>query len=839
MLKIPDWLAPDIWRGSLVSYASFASLDRKQWNPYLWLTDLANRILKPISEGNARIIVNAPPRHGKSELISHWLPTWFIDNWPRKQIILSSYGGEFAGEWGKKVRDEFAMNAHCIAKLRTDSRATESWQTTEGGGMKTAGVGGPITGRGADLCFPAGTLIVTEYGEVPIQHLINLENKPRVLSYDHECGKMVWKKIINTSWRKTYELLTEIKTTGGNKIRSTREHPFYNDKREYREAGDLLRGDRIFVAKKITVKQVLRDLWASQDYSRDVAPRLLFQGAKIGSFFKMPALCKNIFSAALRIRKAIATRACRFLLLFGMQSKTSRDKEYTAANLFPLWKDKEEGKQILFDRLSEGTRNPKTTSKQAMCFLWGRIYALFKPFFVLFNTMQKPDALETDKGKEQSEFQGWKKLFRSLSCHEKIYSRTGQESMCGLSENKFPKTDPKQNTRNIKRVESASYRQESTEQSSRKSDNALLEMPCGSSQIDLDTIQETRHISVGEVEVYDLEVEDSHNFFANGFLVHNCLIDDPHKNWEEAMSPIARERIIEWLNSTLYTRLEPNASIIVIQTRWHERDLTGYLTNEHSDPWQLIRYPALAEDDNDILGRKEGAALCPDRFSTERLNEIKKVVGSHVFAGLYQQRPAPLMGGIVKRDWFKFWTELPTNTDEWIQSWDLTFKATGTSYAVGQVWCRAKGNFYLVDQIRTKMDFLEQLRQLAVMTRRWPQALTKLIEDAADAQAVKTTLEEMVPGIVLVRARGSKEARLAAVVGAIESGNVYLPANATWLDEFLAEITTFPGTVNDDQVDAMTLALDRLIQKTYDTDIRLPDLGRRANPWETTIAEIN
>ena len=158
-----------------------------------------------------------------------------------------------------------------------------------------------------------------------------------------------------------------------------------------------------------------------------------------------------------------------------------------------------------------------------------------------------------------------------------------------------------------------------------------------------------------------LEVEDCHNFFAEGILVHNCIIDDPHKNWEEAMSPVTRERVIEWFNSTLYTRLEPHASICLIQTRWHGRDLSGYLLNEHSDPWQLIKYPALSEGEGDILGRAEGDALCPPRFPIERLNEIKKVVGSHIFAGLYQQRPAPIMGGIVKKDWLRYWTELPAN----------------------------------------------------------------------------------------------------------------------------------------------------------------------------------
>lgn len=313
------------------------------------------------------------------------------------------------------------------------------------------------------------------------------------------------------------------------------------------------------------------------------------------------------------------------------------------------------------------------------------------------------------------------------------------------------------------------------------------------------------------------------------------IIDDPHKNWAEAMSPQIREMIIDWFKATLYTRLEPNASIILIQTRWHEHDLSGYLLDDHEDDWELLRFPALAEKD-DILGRAEGEALCPERYSKKELEKIKRVVGSHVFAGLYQQRPAPLGGNILKKDWFRYWETLPAQFDEMIQSWDLAFKGTGTSYVVGQVWGRKGANYYLVDQIRDKMEFVEQLRQIQVLTKRWPGAVTKVIEDAADAQAVRSTLTNTVPGIVLQHVRGSKEARLAAVAGVFESGNVYLPAKAEWLDDFIFESTNFPGTANDDQVDAMSLALDRLIDDTFDTDIVLPNLGVRANPWEGAYA---
>lgn len=311
------------------------------------------------------------------------------------------------------------------------------------------------------------------------------------------------------------------------------------------------------------------------------------------------------------------------------------------------------------------------------------------------------------------------------------------------------------------------------------------------------------------------------------------IVDDPHKNWEEAMSPTMRQKVIDWFNSTFYTRAEPNASIIVVQTRWHERDLSGYLLEEHEDNWELLRLPALSED-GDPLGRALGEPLCPERYTQTALHEIKKAVGSHIFEGLYQQRPSPLAGNMVKRDWFRRWSTLPDGITEWIQSWDLTFKKTGTSFVVGQVWGRKGGQFYLVDQCRDRLSFPETLRKIATMSNRWPQAKEKLVEEAANGPAVISTLSDTVPGIIGVRHSSSKEARLAAVSGFVEAGNVWIPDQsvASWADDFVEEVVNFPNAANDDQVDAMTMALDRLGSSSHRTDFVIPAVGVRANPWE-------
>lgn len=448
------------WRLNISTFAQTAS--RGQWRPFRWLDLLLSVIQPAIVRGGARIIINAPPRHGKSEAFSHWLPTWFLEWFPEQRVILTSYSDTFAAHWGRKVRDELQRNELLSTRVSDAKRETSDWETVDGGGMKTAGAQGGVTGRGASL----------------------------------------------------------------------------------------------------------------------------------------------------------------------------------------------------------------------------------------------------------------------------------------------------------------------------------------------------------------------------------IIIDDPVKDWEEANSPTVRRKIIERFNADLYTRLEPGGSIVVVMTRWHEEDLTGYLVDEHADDWQHVALPAVAED-NDPLGRAPGEALCPERFDADDLQRIKLApgegLGTQLFNGLYQQHPSPPEGGAIKRAWFRWYRELP-RCSQLIQSWDLTF-TVGTSYVVGQVWGYAKPNFYLVDQFRAKVDFPGTLDAIRAMSSKHPLARDKVVERAANGEAVLATLKHELDGVVGVRPVGSKEARLLAVSGLLEAGNVYLPEGKPWVREFVEEVVSFPNAKNDDQCDAMTQALSRLSRRSI-SNIVIPLTGSRTRPTD-------
>lgn len=292
------------------------------------------------------------------------------------------------------------------------------------------------------------------------------------------------------------------------------------------------------------------------------------------------------------------------------------------------------------------------------------------------------------------------------------------------------------------------------------------------------------------------------------------IIDDPFKNAEEANSKTIRDKVWEWYQSTLYTRLEPNGVLVIVQTRWHEDDLVGRLLNPEYgkvEDWTIINLPAIAEE-NDVLGRKPGKALWPSRFNIKELNRIKQSVGSYWWNALYQQRPSPPEGSIIHRSWWKYYEKTPSAFDEIIQSWDCTFKETDNgSYVVGQVWGRKGANKYLLDQVRARMDFTATIKAIKMLSAKWPQARTKLIEDTANGPAIISVLNKEITGIIPIRPKSSKEARLYAVSPDIEAGNVYLPdpAIAPWVHDFVEECSAFPNGKNDDQVDTMTQALNR------------------------------
>jgi predicted phage terminase large subunit-like protein len=297
-------------------------------------------------------------------------------------------------------------------------------------------------------------------------------------------------------------------------------------------------------------------------------------------------------------------------------------------------------------------------------------------------------------------------------------------------------------------------------------------------------------------------------------------IDDPIKNRAEADSQLLRDSMWSEWNDTIKSRLSAGAKVILIMTRWHEDDLAGrILKYEKPQNVTYIRIPCEAEE-GDPLGRPVGAALCPE-FGKDNawLADFKAGYqtkeGSRSWNALFQGRPTSAAGNMIKREWWRVWrmAALP-EMQQTVISVDATFKdGAANDFVSIQVWGKHGADCYLLDRDHRRMDFPATLTAIRAMKSRHHKARTILIEDKANGSALISVLKKEIPGVIAVNPQGGKVSRVNAVSPAIEAGNVFLPHEdeAPWVNEFINECAAFPSGQHDDDVDAMSQALSRLV----------------------------
>jgi len=296
-----------------------------------------------------------------------------------------------------------------------------------------------------------------------------------------------------------------------------------------------------------------------------------------------------------------------------------------------------------------------------------------------------------------------------------------------------------------------------------------------------------------------------------------AIIDDPVKNAEQASSKTYRDKAWEWYQSTLYTRLEPNGSIILIMTRWNQGDLAGRILTDMQqggELWDVINLPAIAES-NDQIGRNEGDPLWPERFGVPELDKIKRTVGSYYWTSLYQQRPTPQEGGMFKRHWFPIIENEPRDLIK-TRRWDLAASQQKGDYTAGLLLGKAEGVFVVLD--------LQHVRES-------PAGVEALVKQTAKVDGYEIPIRmEQEPGSSGINtidyyarrilegysfkgipSTGPKEVRAQPVSAAAEAGNVWLLKGA-WNAAFLDEVTLFPNGDHDDIVDVLSGAFTDLTQ---------------------------
>lgn len=337
-----------------------------------------------------------------------------------------------------------------------------------------------------------------------------------------------------------------------------------------------------------------------------------------------------------------------------------------------------------------------------------------------------------------------------------------------------------------------------------------------------------------------------------GYGAELFIIDDPIKNQEAAESETIIAKIHAEMGPSVQSRIHPGGKLIVIQTRWVENDVIGYIEKNWGEfVWKSVNLPCECEDaENDPLGRNVGDSLMgphlgdvglPPRICNDNkwLQSKKLLVkageGEHVWNALYQGHPSAQDGNLFKEPWWQLYKRCDVNVnsfDYMSLSVDATFKKTETSDMVAiELWAMIKNDVYLYKLINKRMGFVETLAKIKQLCTEFPTIDELLIEDKANGSAIIDSLRysDNIPPIVAVNPLGGKYSRAQAVSPFISTCKVHIPTDWSMQEElevewdgkeqnlkphrkFILQHSRFPFAKNDDMVDAETQAMSRIIK---------------------------
>lgn len=312
-----------------------------------------------------------------------------------------------------------------------------------------------------------------------------------------------------------------------------------------------------------------------------------------------------------------------------------------------------------------------------------------------------------------------------------------------------------------------------------------------------------------------------------GKPVDLLVLDDPIKDLEQAQSARYRERAQRFWQAVAVPRLGPGARCVLIQTRWHESDLGGWLLANEPGRWRVVSIPAIAEADDDPLGRKPGEAMRSARGSRD-WDRIRESVGEYVWAALYQQRPAPAAGGLFKRNTLRFWTPMAPDAS-WHgvlggQRVDLGGRAvmlddcwrfltvdlaastkTSADYTAAGAWAISPdGDLILLEARRARIEETGHWDLVRPLREQWA-ADTVFVESRMFGTTMVIDATKAGVPVAELKADTDKVTRALPATARASAGRFWLPAgegSADVVDELLA----FPNSAHDDYVDVVSYA---------------------------------
>ena len=781
------------------------------------------------------LLITMPPRFAKSTFATVMFPSYYMARDPARFVMSCSYNSTLATDFGRQVRtiveDPRMAQVFPNLGLSKESRAADVWRTTDHGAYFAVGIGGTTSGRPAN-CFASGTMVLTPAGERPIE---TLRPGDLVMASDPEAGTLEPRAIRATQSRMATTRRYTLST--GRRVVSTPDHPVWCE-----QAQSFLPIQGI-ADGNLHLREVRHDIHGEAVAETPLLlPRVLPNRRARRGFLRR--LLGDLRAAAVRAGQAWPRSQVLLARLHRDRPDAARGSHLPRVQHDLRGQAALEEAPVLHRMRGQGALSRRDRSEHdPLRRVWAALSQAERQVALLLDRLQERLALPR----------------HDWALEPALPARGGQPSLCpGLEAGQ--RRDPQARPLPLHLLRDqgaepgrASHRHAQGQQRAGEPDLHVPQLPYHPAQDAWGGPARILRVEdAGVVQVHDIDVEGLHNFVAEGVLVHNCLIvDDPIKSRDDAESATQRNKTWNYYASALSTRLQPTTSgqkpkQIIVLTRWHVDDIASRLQRSadwREGRWKHVNYQAIIKRPvGKLISRshlprsdprfvadlstlpkgqryfreEEEVSLWPERFPIDDLQRRRRL-NPREFASLYQQEPYIEGGNLLKTEWWQHYpVDLkPERFVSLIIAADTAFKKSEQSdYSVALIaGVDRTGDIYIVDVIRGRYEFPDLKTRMIQLNAQWRgKGLRGIyVEDKASGQSLIQELKRQ-SGLAVIpyKTVNDKVARANAVLPLIEGGRVYLPEEAPWLDAFIEEATQFPGGAHDDQVDALTMALDVL-----------------------------
>lgn len=714
---------------------------------------IASRLEDVVSGKTPWLILNVPPRMGKSELVSRRLPAWLLGRDPYTQMIVTSYGEDLSMDFGREVRSimtsPFYQQVFPGTHLRTGSRSADRLQTLEGGMAYFVGMGGAVTGRGADCVVPYCT-VYSNKGIIPISQVAVGDY---VRAFNHRTGKRTWAVVQAVQAKRTGKPLVSL-----GELRCTSDHRVYACGKGYVPASEF---------------NSLSPLWWQESTGRDdlhVLPDGTDHGAS--ELRSLRGWVREKDLGASESGRPGGGRKPEDVLQQGVLPglpESAPTATCDHGDLPHLWGS---------DHTGEGAGKPGSAGPEV---LLDRVLpqAPGEPPFErgVRGVFPAPESGSGGKG------QALPNVPRDAESEGYPSHRPQPGEQYGREPDPALRSVPSQVSR--------------TRGTCADDLAGLLQGP-------------------GEY-VVDIQTETGNFFCEGVLVHNCLIIDDPIKGRVEANSRTLRNQQWDWFTDVGLTRLMGAGRVIVCMTRWHEDDLVGRITNPRNpyyDPqfasnWKVINIPHFAEED-DPLWRDPGEILWPERTSREFLENQRRINPSG-FSALHMGRPSPPEGDFFKAKDIRTYSDmsdLPRNLRYYAASdHAISLEQKRDATCMGVIGLDSEDNIWVLpDLVWRQLDAEAQVDSMLNLMR-VHKPLFWWAEKGHISKAIgpflrKRMLEEKVYCSLIEKTPSrDKQTRAQAIQGRMSMGKVFFPKFAHWWPDAKDQLLNFPHTQHDDFVD--------------------------------------